>query len=166
MEMIRPLKLVAQMHRGMCCSEQVVGSGTRGASPADRGLQDQGGLAGVAQGTVAVPDRRLGVLQDLGQSAQAIPTTVEFVDIAGLVKGASKGEGLGNKFLATIRECDSIVQVRCRVPGNPEPYNLPPHLRPLHECVQAVNREEEGGPIPGACRSVFNAYRSTYLDCV
>ena len=45
-----------------------------------------------------------------------VPTTMEFVDIAGLVKGASKGEGLGNKFLANIRECDSIVQVeRCQI---------------------------------------------------
>jgi ribosome-binding ATPase YchF (GTP1/OBG family) len=45
-------------------------------------------------------------------SEKIIPTSVEFVDIAGLVKGASKGEGLGNQFLANIRECDSIVQVR------------------------------------------------------
>ena len=63
-------------------------------------------------GTVAVPDKRLEVLKALGNSASVIPTTIEFVDIAGLVKGASKGEGLGNKFLAKIRECDSIVQVR------------------------------------------------------
>lgn len=65
-------------------------------------------------GTVAVPDKRLDILAGIGGSARIIPTTVEFVDIAGLVKGASKGEGLGNKFLAKIRECDSIVQVvRC-----------------------------------------------------
>lgn len=65
-------------------------------------------------GTVAVPDKRLEILKEIGNSERTIPTTVEFVDIAGLVKGASKGEGLGNKFLAKIRECDSIVQVvRC-----------------------------------------------------
>lgn len=58
-----------------------------------------------------MPDKRLKILSDIGGSARIIPTTVEFVDIAGLVKGASKGEGLGNKFLAKIRECDSIVQV-------------------------------------------------------
>lgn len=54
------------------------------------------------------------VLSDISQSQNIVPTTVEYVDIAGLVKGASKGEGLGNKFLANIRECDSLVQVRPR----------------------------------------------------
>ena len=65
-------------------------------------------------GTVAVPDERLEVLADLSKSAETIPARVEFVDIAGLVKGASKGEGLGNQFLANIREVDAIVHVvRC-----------------------------------------------------
>ena len=50
-------------------------------------------------------------LSDLSRSVQIVPTSVEFVDIAGLVKGASKGEGLGNQFLANIRECDAIAQV-------------------------------------------------------
>lgn len=50
-------------------------------------------------------------LSDLSKSVQIVPTSVEFVDIAGLVKGASKGEGLGNQFLANIRECDAIAQV-------------------------------------------------------
>ena len=50
-------------------------------------------------------------LSDLSKSTQIVPTSVEFVDIAGLVKGASKGEGLGNQFLANIRECDAIAQV-------------------------------------------------------
>lgn len=53
------------------------------------------------------------VLSDLSKSKKLVPTSIEFVDIAGLVKGASTGEGLGNKFLANIRECDSIVQVCC-----------------------------------------------------
>jgi GTP-binding protein YchF len=63
---------------------------------------------------VAVPDPRLQQLSDLSGSKEIIPTRVEFVDIAGLVKGASQGEGLGNKFLANIREVDAIVHVvRC-----------------------------------------------------
>jgi GTP-binding protein YchF len=65
-------------------------------------------------GVVAVPDDRLGQLAALSSSREIIPTRVEFVDIAGLVKGASQGEGLGNKFLANIREVDAIVHVvRC-----------------------------------------------------
>lgn len=65
-------------------------------------------------GTVAVPDPRLQQLSDLSGSKELIPARMEFVDIAGLVKGASQGEGLGNKFLANIREVDAIVHVvRC-----------------------------------------------------
>lgn len=65
-------------------------------------------------GIVSVPDKRLQVLSDLYQSKKIIPAVIEFVDIAGLVKGASKGEGLGNKFLSNIREVDAIVHVvRC-----------------------------------------------------
>ncbi|MGA7110852.1 MAG: redox-regulated ATPase YchF [Pseudolabrys sp.] len=65
-------------------------------------------------GEIAVPDPRLDKLAVLGKSAQIIPTRITFVDIAGLVRGASKGEGLGNQFLATIREVDAVVHVvRC-----------------------------------------------------
>ncbi len=65
-------------------------------------------------GVVAVPDERLNILEDLVHPQRVIPATVEFVDIAGLVKGASKGEGLGNQFLANIREVDAILHVvRC-----------------------------------------------------
>src|SRR6201987_1476944 len=65
-------------------------------------------------GEIAVPDPRLDKLAVLGKSEQIIPTRITFVDIAGLVRGASKGEGLGNQFLSTIRECDAIVHVvRC-----------------------------------------------------
>ncbi len=65
-------------------------------------------------GSVSVPDNRLTLLSELSSSKETIPTRMEFVDIAGLVKGASKGEGLGNKFLANIREVDAIVHVvRC-----------------------------------------------------
>src|SRR5918995_4919712 len=65
-------------------------------------------------GEVAVPDPRLAKLAELGKSAEIVPTRLTFVDIAGLVRGASKGEGLGNQFLANIRECDAIAHVvRC-----------------------------------------------------
>lgn len=62
-------------------------------------------------GVVAVPDERLDKLSSFSQSAKTVPTAIEFVDIAGLVKGASAGEGLGNKFLSHIREVDAIAQV-------------------------------------------------------
>jgi ribosome-binding ATPase len=65
-------------------------------------------------GRVGVPDPRLDVLAEIGKSIKIVPTTLEFVDIAGLVRGASKGEGLGNQFLANIREVDAIIHVlRC-----------------------------------------------------
>jgi ribosome-binding ATPase len=80
-------------------------------------------------GRVAVPDRRLDTLAEIGKSVKIVPTSLEFVDIAGLVRGASKGEGLGNQFLANIREVDAIVHVlRCfeddditHVEGNIDP---------------------------------------------
>jgi ribosome-binding ATPase len=62
-------------------------------------------------GIVKVPDERLDKLAKMSQSAKIVPTVIEFVDIAGLVKGAAEGEGLGNKFLAHIREVDAIAQV-------------------------------------------------------
>ena len=80
-------------------------------------------------GMVEVPDARLGALADIVQPKRVVPAVVEFVDIAGLVKGASQGEGLGNKFLQNIRETDAIVHViRCfedpdvtHVMGQPDP---------------------------------------------
>lgn len=65
-------------------------------------------------GIVTVPDAKLGVLTQINNSQKTVPTTMEFVDVAGLIKGASKGEGLGNQFLASIRQSDAIVHVvRC-----------------------------------------------------
>ena len=65
-------------------------------------------------GDVAVPDARLDKLAEIAKSAEIVPTRITFVDIAGLVRGSSKGEGLGNRFLATIREVDAVVHVlRC-----------------------------------------------------
>ena len=80
-------------------------------------------------GRVAVPDPRLDALAGLANSANVIPTQLEFVDIAGLVRGAAKGEGLGNQFLANIREVDAIAHMlRCfededitHVEGNVDP---------------------------------------------
>ncbi|MEM9852331.1 MAG: redox-regulated ATPase YchF, partial [Pseudomonadota bacterium] len=70
-------------------------------------------------GEVSVPDVRLDRLADIAKSASVIPARMTFVDIAGLVKGASKGEGLGNQFLANIRECDAIAHVlRCFEDGD------------------------------------------------
>ena len=70
-------------------------------------------------GEVAVPDARLATLAEIASSKQIIPARMTFVDIAGLVKGASKGEGLGNQFLANIRECDAIAHVlRCFEDGD------------------------------------------------
>ncbi len=82
-------------------------------------------------GVVIVPDERLYKLKDLVKTQRVIPTAIEFVDIAGLVKGASKGEGLGNQFLGHIREVDAIIQVvRCfedentvHVDGKVDPIN-------------------------------------------
>ena len=62
-------------------------------------------------GVVEVPDERLAVLSKMSGSKKLVPTIIEFVDIAGLVKGAAEGQGLGNKFLANIRETDAIAQV-------------------------------------------------------
>ena len=70
-------------------------------------------------GSTNVPDRRLDVLTEICHPQRTIPATVDIVDIAGLVKGASRGEGLGNQFLANIRECDAILHVlRCFDDGN------------------------------------------------
>lgn len=70
-------------------------------------------------GTITVPDTRLNKLSALVNPERIVPTTIEIVDIAGLVKGASKGEGLGNQFLGNIRECDAIIHVlRCFEDGN------------------------------------------------
>ena len=67
-------------------------------------------------GVITVPDERLNKLAEIVHPGRIVPATCEIVDIAGLVKGASKGEGLGNKFLGNIRECDAII-VFCRSPS-------------------------------------------------
>ena len=84
-------------------------------------------------GDVAVPDPRLTTLAALGKSAQVIPTRLTFVDIAGLVRGASKGEGLGNQFLANIREVDAIAHVlRCF--EDPDVVHVEGHIDPIADA--------------------------------
>jgi ribosome-binding ATPase len=90
-------------------------------------------------GRVAVPDPRLAVLAPIGKSAKIIPTSLEFVDIAGLVRGASKGEGLGNQFLANIREVDAIIHVlRCF--EDPDVTHVEGSIDPLRD-VDVVDTE-------------------------
>lgn len=92
-------------------------------------------------GVVLVPDARLEKLSELFHSAKTIPTVVEFVDIAGLVKGANKGEGLGNQFLASIREVDAICQV-VRVFEGTEIVHVENSIDPLRD-IDTINTELE-----------------------
>jgi GTP-binding protein YchF len=113
-------------------------------------------------GEVAVPDARLDKLAAIAKSKQIIPTRMTFVDIAGLVKGASKGEGLGNQFLANIRECDAIAHVlRCfedgdvtHVEGRVDPVAdaqtietelMLADLESVEKRLQNVSRKVKGG---------------------
>ena len=90
-------------------------------------------------GVVNVPDERLAILAKLVKTDVIIPTAVEFVDIAGLVKGASKGEGLGNQFLANIREVDAIIQVvRCFDDDNT--IHVSGKINPLDD-IETINTE-------------------------
>lgn len=90
-------------------------------------------------GVVAVPDPRLEALAKVSNAAKIVPATVEFVDIAGLVAGASKGEGLGNKFLAHIREVDAIVEV-VRAFDNKDIVHVTGKIDPMSD-VETINLE-------------------------
>ena len=113
-------------------------------------------------GKVGVPDERLNVIAKIGGSAKIVPTQLEFVDIAGLVKGASKGEGLGNQFLSNIRETDAIIHVlRCfedsditHVDGSVDPIRdaetietelLLADLESLEKQIANIERKAKGG---------------------
>ena len=90
-------------------------------------------------GVVTVPDERLNLLGDFYKSKKVTPAVIEFVDIAGLVKGASKGEGLGNQFLANIREVDAIVHVvRCFEDSNV--VHVDGNIDPLRD-IETINLE-------------------------
>jgi len=90
-------------------------------------------------GIIPVPDERLAVLEKMYAAQKVIPATVTFVDIAGLVAGASKGEGLGNKFLANIRECDAIVHV-VRAFDNPDVIHVDDTVNPKSD-IETINTE-------------------------
>ena len=90
-------------------------------------------------GVVTVPDKRLDFLKELYVPKKVVPTTFEFTDIAGLVKGASTGEGLGNKFLSHIREVDAIVEVvRCF--ENKEITHVEGEIDPIRD-IEIINTE-------------------------
>ena len=90
-------------------------------------------------GVVPVPDPRLDALAAIAKSERILPTTVEFVDIAGIVKGAAAGEGLGNKFLAHIREVDAITHVvRCFEDG--DVIHVAGKVSPLAD-IETINTE-------------------------
>src|SRR5262245_49885754 len=92
-------------------------------------------------GIVTVPDARLNVLKDIAKTQVVIPAAIEFVDIAGLVKGASEGEGLGNKFLSHIREVDAIVQVvRCF--EDPDIHHVAGSIDPVRD-IETITTELE-----------------------
>ena len=83
-------------------------------------------------GVVPVPDERLSKLSEISKSKKIINTTISFVDIAGLVKGASKGEGLGNKFLSHIREVDAVIHmIRCF--DSDDIQNVNPDVDPIRD---------------------------------
>jgi ribosome-binding ATPase len=113
-------------------------------------------------GEVAVPDRRLDRLAEIAKSRQVVPTRMTFVDIAGLVKGAAQGEGLGNQFLANIRECDAVAHVlRCfedddvtHVEGRVDPVSdartietelMLADLESIERRLQNLSRKVRGG---------------------
>jgi GTP-binding protein YchF len=123
-------------------------------------------------GRVAVPDPRLDRLAKIGKSAKVVPTSLEFVDIAGLVRGASKGEGLGNQFLANIREVDAIVHVlRCfedgdvtHVDGSVDPIRdadtvetelMLADLDSLEKRLPALQKKARGGDKEAAAQSAL-----------
>jgi GTP-binding protein YchF len=124
-------------------------------------------------GMVEVPDPRMDALSEIVKPQRAVPTTVEFVDIAGLVAGASKGEGLGNQFLAHIRETDAIVNVvRCFEDDNV--IHVAGRINPLDdiEVIQtelaladmaavekAIHRESKKPSSNASCRSSIWRYR-------
>ncbi len=123
-------------------------------------------------GRVGVPDPRLDALTKIGKSQKTVPTSLEFVDIAGLVRGASKGEGLGNQFLANIREVDAIVHVlRCfedddvtHVEGSVDPVRdaetvetelMLADLDSLERRLPALQKKAKGGDKESAAQAAL-----------
>lgn len=133
-------------------------------------------------GIINVPDSRLKILEQLVNPQRVLPTTIEFVDIAGLVKGASKGEGLGNQFLANIREVDAIAHVvRCfdndnvvHVDGRVDPVSdkeiidTELQLKDLESIEKKINKVERAAKSGDAKAkkdlAILNVYRATLLE--
>ncbi|MFM9026827.1 MAG: redox-regulated ATPase YchF [Bacteroidota bacterium] len=130
-------------------------------------------------GVITVPDDRLNQLERLVKPQKVVPTTIEIVDIAGLVKGASKGEGLGNQFLSNIRECDAIIHVvRCfdnpnvvHVDGNVNPVrdketiDTELQLKDLESVEKKISRVEKTAKAGGdkeaqKCLEVLRTYKA------
>ena len=106
-------------------------------------------------GVVPLPDHRLDVLAEIVKPQNVIPTTMQFVDIAGLVAGASKGEGLGNKFLANIRETDAIAQVvRCF--HNDDIVHVAGKVDPLSD-IEVINTELALADLESVDKALFKA---------
>ena len=113
-------------------------------------------------GVVAVPDERLNVLGEMYNTKKIVPAAIEFVDIAGLVKGASKGEGLGNQFLANIREVDAIVHVvRCFEDSNI--VHVDGTINPLRD-IETINLELIFSDIEILERRIAKAVRAARND--
>ena len=132
-------------------------------------------------GVITVPDERLNKLVELVQPQNVVPAVVEIVDIAGLVKGASKGEGLGNKFLSNIRETDAIIHVlRCfddsnivHVDGHVDPIrdketiDTEFQLKDLETVENRLAKEEKKSPDRGGCKSETPGRGVTFIQgCV
>src|SRR4051812_14937961 len=105
-------------------------------------------------GIVPVPDERLEKLAVMSKSKKVIPAVVEYVDIAGLVKGASEGEGLGNKFLSHIREVDAIIEV-VRIFEDDSIIHVAGKVDPLFD-IEVINMELELGNIKKPTLYVLN----------
>ncbi len=113
-------------------------------------------------GTVAVPDARLDVLAELHSSKKVTPAVVDFVDIAGLVRGASRGEGLGNKFLSHIREVDAIVHVvRCF--DNEDIIHVDNSVNPLRD-IDTINLELIFSDLELVDKLILNAEKRLKAD--
>lgn len=113
-------------------------------------------------GVVTVPDERLNVLGEMYHTKKIVPAAIEFVDIAGLVKGASKGEGLGNQFLANIREVDAIVHVvRCFEDSNI--VHVDGNINPLRD-IETINLELIFSDIEILERRIAKAARAARND--
>lgn len=108
-------------------------------------------------GVVEVPDLRLAKLAAISKSGRIVPTTIEFVDIAGLVKGASEGQGLGNKFLSHIRECDAIAQV-LRAFSDPSVIHVDGSVDPVRDA-ETIGLELALADLETVSKRVSNAER-------